>query len=121
MLAHAPYAGGLRKAVAAIAALLAVAAIGRLAYGEEQAVKIDNFTFGPQTLTVPAGTTVKWTNQDDIPHTVTSTTKAFKSQALDTGDNFSVTFTTPGVYEYFCSLHPHMTGKIVVEAKTGSK
>lgn len=119
MFAHTPYAGGFRNAVIAIAALLAVAAIP--AYGEEPTVKIDNFTFSPPTLTVPAGTTVMWKNEDDIPHTVTSTTKAFKSQALDTDDNFSFTFTTPGVYEYFCSLHPHMTGKIVVEAKTGGK
>jgi plastocyanin len=118
MLTRTPYANVLRKA--AMAAILAVATAGNLAYGEEPAVKIDNFTFSPQTLTVPAGTTVTWKNQDDIPHTVTSTTKAFKSGALDTNDNFSFTFTTPGVYEYFCSLHPHMTGKVVVEAKTGS-
>ena len=67
-----------------------------------------------------AGTTVTWTNQDDIPHTVTSTTKQFKSKALDTDDKFSFTFTTPGSYEYFCSLHTHMTGTIVVEAATGA-
>lgn len=121
MLTRTPHAGGLRKTVIAITAVLVVAATGTLAHGEEPAVKIDNFTFSPQTLTVPAGTTVMWKNQDDIPHTVTSTTKAFKSQALDTDDSFSFTFTTAGVYEYFCSLHPHMTGKIVVEAKTGSK
>jgi plastocyanin len=120
MFTHAPYTGGLRNAVIPIAVLLAVAATGQ-ARGEQPTVKIDNFTFAPPTLTVPAGTTVMWKNEDDIPHTVTSTTKAFKSQALDTDDNFSFTFTTPGVYEYFCSLHPHMTGKIVVEAKTGSK
>jgi plastocyanin len=121
MLARTPYAGIHRKALIAITAVLAVAATGNLAHGEGPAVKIDNFTFSPQTLTVPAGATVIWKNQDDIPHTVTSTTKAFKSGALDTDDSFSFTFTTPGVYEYFCSLHPHMTGKIVVEAKTGSK
>jgi plastocyanin len=121
MLTRTPYAWGLRKTVIAITAVLVIAMTGTLAYGEEPAVKIDNFTFSPQTLTVPAGTTVTWKNQDDIPHTVTSTTKTFKSQALDTDDNFSFTFTTAGVYEYFCSLHPHMTGKIVVEAKTGSK
>jgi plastocyanin len=85
----------------------------------ETAVKIDNFTFTPQSVTVKAGTTVTWTNQDDIPHTVASTTKAFKSKTLDTDDKFSFTFTTPGSYEYFCSLHPHMTGTIVVEAATG--
>jgi plastocyanin len=79
-------------------------------------VTIDNFTFEPQRLTVKAGTTVTWVNQDDIPHLVASTTKVFKSKALDTDDKFSFTFTTPGVYDYFCSLHPHMTGTIVVEA-----
>jgi plastocyanin len=79
-------------------------------------VTIDNFTFEPQRLTVKAGTTVTWVNQDDIPHLVASTTKVFKSKALDTDDKFTFTFATPGIYEYFCSLHPHMTGTIVVES-----
>jgi plastocyanin len=83
-------------------------------------VKIDNFTFAPQRLAVKAGTTVTWINDDDSPHTVASNTKLFKSNALDTKDRFSFTFTTPGAYQYFCSLHPHMTGAIVVEAATGS-
>ena len=83
-------------------------------------VKIANFTFDPPQVTVKTGTTVVWTNDDDIPHTVTSTTQAFKSAALDTNDKFSFTFTTPGSYQYFCSLHPHMTGTIVVEGTTGS-
>jgi plastocyanin len=86
----------------------------------DTAVKIANFTFGPNALTVKTGTTVTWTNEDDIPHTVTSTTLAFKSAALDTGEKFSFTFTTPGAYKYFCSLHPHMTGIIVVQAAPGS-
>jgi plastocyanin len=81
-------------------------------------VKIDNFTFSPARITVQAGTTVTWDNGDDIPHTVTSSTKMFKSKVLDTADKFSFTFATPGVFEYFCSLHPHMTGTIVVEAAT---
>jgi plastocyanin len=83
-------------------------------------VKIDDFAFAPQRITVKAGTTVTWINDDDIPHTVASSSKFFKSKALDTEDKFSFTFTTPGTYEYFCSLHPHMTGAIVVEAATGS-
>ena len=83
------------------------------------AVAIDNFTFAPQRMTVKAGTTVTWTNQDDIPHTVVATGKAFRSKALDTDDNYTFTFTTPGNYEYFCSLHPHMTGTIVVESAGG--
>jgi plastocyanin len=108
-------------AQAAVAACLFGGAVGvtlgvAFAEGDAAAVKIDNFTFTPKSVTVKAGTTVTWTNQDDIPHTVTSTTKQFKSKALDTDDKFSFTFTTPGSYEYFCSLHPHMTGTIVVEA-----
>src|SRR6201999_2483374 len=82
-------------------------------------VKIDKFTFSPQNLTVKAGTTVTRTNEDDIPHVVAGP-PTFKSKALDTDDHFSFTFTTPGTYSYFCSLHPHMTGSIVVEAATGS-
>jgi plastocyanin len=85
------------------------------------AVGIDNFTFNPQAVTVKAGTTVTWTNKDDIPHGIAATNNAFKrSPALDTDDSFSFTFTTPGTYQYFCYIHPHMTGTIVVEAATGS-
>jgi len=84
-------------------------------------VKIENFTFAPQNLTVKIGTTVTWDNEDDIPHTIASSTKLFRSNALDTGDRFSFTFTTPGVYQYFCSLHPHMIGTIVVEPAAGAK
>ena len=85
------------------------------------AVPIHNFTFTPQTMTVKAGTTVTWTNKDDIPHGLAATNNVFKrSQALDTDDSFSFTFTTPGTYQYFCYIHPHMTGTIVVEAATGS-
>lgn len=85
------------------------------------AVSIDNFTFTPQTVTVKTGTTVTWTNRDDIPHGIAATNNAFtRSKALDTDDSFSFTFTTPGSYQYFCYVHPHMTGTIVVEAATGS-
>ena len=83
------------------------------------AVSIDNFTFNPQKLTVKAGTTVTWTNKDDIPHAIAAVNKQFKSKTLDTGDGYAFTFTTPGSYEYFCSLHPHMTGTVVVEAAAG--
>lgn len=79
------------------------------------AVTIDNFSFGPTTLKVATGTTVKWTNKDDIPHTVVSTAGLFKSHALDTDESFSYKFDKPGTYDYFCSLHPKMTGKVVVE------
>ena len=85
----------------------------------ENTVKIENFTFDPPRLLVKPGTMVTWINEDDIPHTITSTTKIFRSKALDTDDRFSFTFSMPGVYEYFCSLHPHMKGTIVVEAEQG--
>jgi plastocyanin len=78
-------------------------------------VKIDNFVFGPQTITVPAGTTVTWTNHDDIPHTVVSTDGIFKSKVRDTDEKFSYKFDKAGTYSYFCSVHPKMTGKVVVQ------
>ncbi|MGA8036223.1 MAG: cupredoxin family copper-binding protein [Candidatus Acidiferrales bacterium] len=77
-------------------------------------VHVDNFTFGPKAVTVAPGTKVVWTNRDDIPHTVVSTDKLFKSKALDTGDSFSFEFTKPGKYAYFCSIHPEMTGEVEV-------
>ena len=80
----------------------------------ETRASIDNFTFKPGTITVPVGTTVVWENDDDIPHTVVSLDGTFRSPALDTEDKFSFTFDTPGTFEYFCSLHPHMTAKVVV-------
>ena len=78
-------------------------------------VKIDNFTFEPQTITVKAGTTITWTNRDDIPHTVVSTDLVFKSKPLDTDQTFTFTLAKPGTYPYFCSIHPKMTGKIIVQ------
>src|SRR5947209_15856145 len=96
--------------VAVAAALAALLVWAPVAAAEEPKVKIDNFTFEPQVLTVKAGTTVTWTNVDDIPHTVASKTpKLFKSKALDTEDSYSFTFREAGTFEYFCSLHPHMT------------
>ena len=78
-------------------------------------VKIDNFSFGPGTLKVAVGTTVTWINHDDIPHKVVSTDEVFKSKVLDTDEKFSYTFTKPGDYPYFCSIHPKMTGTVVVK------
>jgi plastocyanin len=78
-------------------------------------VKIDNFSFGPATLTVPVGTSVTWINRDDIPHTVVSTDGVFKSKVLDTDEKFSFTFSKAGTYLYFCSIHPKMTGKVIVQ------
>jgi plastocyanin len=84
------------------------------ARAEDTKVMIDNFTFEPAQLTVKAGTTVTWTNRDDIPHTVVSAGK-FRSKTMDTDGTFTFTFTVAGEYKYFCSLHPHMTGTIRVE------
>ncbi len=78
-------------------------------------VKVDNFSFGPATLTISAGTKVTWINRDDIPHTVVSDDKVFKSPVLDTDEKFSYTFTKAGTYPYFCSIHPKMTGKVIVQ------
>jgi plastocyanin len=102
----------------ALAATILAVFASAPAQAADIAVKISNFTFNPQQVTVKAGTTVTWTNEDDIPHTIVSP-PAIRSKALDSDDKFSFTFTTPGTYQYFCGLHPHMTGTIVVEAATG--
>jgi plastocyanin len=78
-------------------------------------VKIDNFSFSPVALTVKAGTQITWTNRDDIPHTVVSNGHTFKSKVLGTGEKFTFTADKPGTYSYSCSIHPNMTGKVVVE------
>jgi amicyanin len=109
-----------RFALGLLATAVAAAVATRRARAADATVKITEFTFSPLALTVKAGTTVTWTNEDDIPHTVDATTRAFKSGVLDSDQKFSFTFTTPGTYKYFCALHPHMTGTIVVEAVTGS-
>ena len=95
------------------------AAIGPGAYAAETAgptVNIDNFVFGPAALTVTVGTTVTWINRDDIPHNIVATDKSFRSKVIDTDERFSFTFTKPGEFGYFCSLHPHMVGKVIVKA-----
>ena len=78
-------------------------------------IKIENFAFTPQELTVPVGATVTWLNSDDVPHSVVDKNKLFRSKALDTNNSFSFTFANAGTYDYFCGLHPHMTGKIIVK------
>jgi amicyanin len=101
------------RATLVIVTVIAVLASGQALAAEAQ-VKIANFTFDPPTLTVKAGTTVTWVNADDIPHLVSEKDGNFRSSALDTNDKFSQTFSTAGTIEYFCAIHPHMTGKIVV-------
>jgi plastocyanin len=82
-----------------------------------EAVQIENYSFAPGSLTVPVGTTVTWTNHDEVPHTIVAddNPRSFRSAGLDTDDSFSFTFTKAGTYRYFCSVHPHMTGTIVVK------
>lgn len=80
----------------------------------EVKIGIDNFSFGPD-VTIATGTTVTWTNRDDVPHVVASDSNLFKSKALDTDDRYSYTFTKPGTYVYYCTVHPRMTAKIVVQ------
>ncbi len=78
-------------------------------------VVIENFSFQPASLTVKAGTKVTWVNRDDVPHTATDTDKRFNSKTLDTDDQFAFTFEQPGTYNYYCALHPKMTGQIIVK------
>jgi plastocyanin len=77
-------------------------------------VHIDNFAYSPAVLTIPAGTKVTWINRDDVPHTVTAADRQFNSGALDTDGQYSRVFSQAGTYSYFCALHPHMKGKIIV-------
>ncbi|MBK8176374.1 MAG: cupredoxin family copper-binding protein [Rhodospirillales bacterium] len=81
---------------------------------EDALIVIRNFTFDPPTLTVAPGTTVTWVNEDDTPHTVTTANRSINSPGLDAQERFSMTFSSPGTIEYFCSLHPHMRGEVVV-------
>jgi plastocyanin len=100
---------------ALLAFVFAASATGLALAQDAAKVNIDNFTFEPAELTVTVGTTVTWENRDDIPHTVVEKNKVFRSKALDTGDSFSFTFREAGIYDYFCGLHPHMVGKIIVK------
>jgi plastocyanin len=101
------------RAFAAGAAACCVAYAVAAAPGETH-LTIDNFTFRPDAITVPVGTNITWQNDDDIPHSIVETTGKFHSPALDTEDKYSFTFDRAGTYEYFCGLHPHMKGKVVV-------
>ena len=100
---------------AAAAGIFVAAALTAAVAAAPTAVNIDNFNFSPPNLTVAAGTTVTWTNHDDIPHTVRAVDGSFHSKAMDTDDNYSFTFAKPGVYSYFCSIHPKMVGKVIVK------
>jgi plastocyanin len=109
---------GVLAAPISIAVLLLAGSASVAANNEASAasaeVTIDNFSFSPQEINVAVGTSVTWTNRDDIPHTVVSTDGVFKSKVRDTDEKFSYTFTKAGTYSYYCSIHPKMTGKVVV-------
>jgi plastocyanin len=96
-----------------IGALLAFGAVA--AQDATDVITIDNFTFSPKELTVAVGTTIKWVNHDDIPHTVVEKQTTFRSRLLDTDDAYSYTFTSAGAFDYFCGLHPHMVGQIIAK------
>jgi plastocyanin len=102
---------------ALIAASAVTGAAQQLAKTRPAEIAIDNFAFEPAVLTIAAGTEVTWVNRDEEPHTVVSAVKEqpFKSQALDTNDKFSLVFAKPGTYKYFCSVHSHMVGRIIVK------
>ena len=113
-----------KRIVAILAAVLPLALSAVLvmhparAKGDDAAsteVRVDNFTFAPQTLTVPVNSTVTWVNKDDIPHVIASNDGLFKSKAIDTDQTYSYTFSKAGTYAYYCSIHPKMVGKIVVQ------
>jgi plastocyanin len=120
MKSKSGWIAGLVAAMMIVVALLsagsgAVKANAQQAPAKNVEIKIDNFSFAPGTFTVAVGTTVTWINHDDIPHTVVSTDGVFKSKVMDTDEKFSYTFTKAGSYPYFCSVHPKMTGTIVVQ------
>ena len=96
-----------------VGAMLAFGAVA--AQDTSDVITIDNFTFTPKELTVAVGTTIKWVNHDDIPHTVVEKKTTFRSKALDTDDSYSFTFTSAGTFDYFCGLHPHMVGQVIVK------
>jgi plastocyanin len=100
-----------------IGAMLAFGAVAAQDATKKDAneITIDNFTFTPKELTVAVGTTVRWVNHDDIPHTVVEKKTTFRSKALDTDDSYSFTFTSAGTFDYFCGLHPHMVGQVIVK------
>ena len=96
-----------------VGAMLTFSAVA--AQDARDVITIDNFTFTPKQLTVAVGTTVKWVNHDDIPHTIVEKKTTFRSKALDTDDSYSFTFTSAGTFDYFCGLHPHMVGQVIVK------
>lgn len=114
------YAARFRPRRALVVALLlgpavgALVALGTVDAQEANVVTVKDFSFGPKELTVAAGTTVTWVNQDDVPHSIVDKNKTFRSKPFDTNGKFSQTFASAGTFDYVCGLHPQMTGKIIV-------
>jgi plastocyanin len=106
---------GVPLALAAILIFYTPRARSEEANSSPMEIRVDNFAFAPETLTVPVNSTVTWLNKDDVPHVIASVDGLFKSKALDTDDKYSYTFAKAGTYSYYCSLHPKMVGKIVVQ------
>ena len=115
MLFRGSLAIALLVALAGLVVLRPTGARSEEAKSSPTEVRVDNFSFGPETLTVPTNSTVTWVNKDDVPHVIASNDGLFKSKALDTDDKYSFTFTKAGTYPYYCSVHPKMVGKIVVQ------
>ena len=101
--------------IVASALALALLTVSHAPAAPQAQVSIGEFKFSPPTLSVPVGTTVMWTNRDEVPHTITAATGAFASGGLSQGETFAQLFARPGTYEYFCSLHPHMRATVVVK------
>jgi amicyanin len=98
-----------------IAVALMIILVATEVRADEAVVHIENFTFNPPELTVKPGTTITWINADDIPHSVVGEKAGFRSHVLDSDEKFSMTFADAGELDYFCGLHPHMRGKIIVK------
>ena len=94
--------------------LRSATATGQAAPAQATQITVDNFTFSPEIAEVSVNSTVNWTNKDDVPHVIASTDGMFRSKGLDTDDHYSFKFTKPGTYSYYCSIHPKMTGKVIV-------
>ncbi|HTY84355.1 MAG TPA: cupredoxin family copper-binding protein [Silvibacterium sp.] len=111
--------GGMFAMIAVVAALILILhplrARSDAAKATRAEVTVDNFSFTPTMLTVRRNTTVTWLNRDDVPHVIASSDGLFKSRALDTDDKYSYTFTKPGTYPYYCSVHPKMVGQVIVQ------
>ena len=104
----------MRKLLVCLALVLSIAGPALAEDAQSATVKIENFTFNPAILTVKAGTTITFENADDIPHSIVEKAASFKSKPMDTGETFKVTLSTAGTVDYFCGLHPHMVGQIIV-------